>query len=196
LRIPLPFAPWINVLIAVVTLVVAVATAVAIAQRKIKPIIAAISGLGIAAVAILSLVLPVLAMDLGFALLDFLDKKGVGFYIARLVLGLLCLACMALVAVLLRGPVVDLLRLLRRRRRFASGSLTPQEWTRMLRESVPRIQAFLLKEVDERVLGITSAQYAEVLNSLTPIVNEEPASSVYWELRDKLEEAHRQSRHG
>ena len=131
-----------------------------------------------------------------FLIITYLERIGVGFYVARIVVTLLCLVCMVLAMVLLFRMVVNLIREYLRRLEFAQDSVSPMEWVQRIKQATPEHQALLLRSVDQQKLGVTIEEYLGILRSLDLSIIMEPALSVYWELRDNLEQVVKQERRG
>ena len=74
--------------------------------------------------------------------------------------------------------------------------LTPDEWRLALRTAKPEVQALNLRGVNHEQLGITPREYLELLESVEVHIRDEPALSIYWQIRGDLEQALRQERRG
>jgi hypothetical protein len=81
-------------------------------------------------------------------------------------------------------------------RLFRPGLLTAEAWQRLFETADPEMQASYLSRTDHQALGLTPEQFLDVLKAIRARITAEPALSVYWDLRDQLEQTLRQERRG
>lgn len=197
--IPLPFPPWVNaalLLIVLTTLLCLVASAALRSRRPLYiPLAILAVAIGIAMIAAW-LWIWFRALDLLGKLISYLEKIGVGFFVARCAVVLVCFACLTLVLVLLRRPCEDFARIVMSWARFFPDEFSLDEWAQKIQRSSPHRQAALLQSFDERSLKVKPEDYLRALTALEPHIEHEPASSIYWELRDRFEQVLRQGREG
>ena len=82
------------------------------------------------------------------------------------------------------------------RRPFSGGTRTLSEWRQLVKQADSEKQKKLLQRTDPQDLALTADQFLDALKDIEPMIMSEPAQSVYWERRDRFEEALKQERRG
>jgi hypothetical protein len=83
-----------------------------------------------------------------------------------------------------------------RNRFYSPRKFTKDQWLNLLRKSKPIKQQDLLTHTNYQSLGLSPAEFLEILYEVETDIKKEPALSAYWEQRDKLETALKQERQG
>ncbi len=198
--IPLPFTPWGNLIASAVLTYMVVALVTRKWQMITVPVVAGcmlvaygtIHALGYAAVIICVgvFVLFVIPYVMSF------DQLAVAAYVAKFVVVLLCLIGLAAMLMLLWTLGLEVSQRFYARWLLWARSLGPRKWVAEIQKAKPPLQAFLLRVVDQESLGITADEYLDLLCLLAVSITDDPASSVYWELRDRIEQVLKQERLG
>jgi hypothetical protein len=80
------------------------------------------------------------------------------------------------------------------RGRFMSKGVAPETWRNRVKNTDHWGQYFYLRYTSHNTLGIEAAKFLVILESLEENVTKEPAVSLYWRIRNDLEQMDRQER--
>jgi hypothetical protein len=73
-------------------------------------------------------------------------------------------------------------------RRSIGSSFSIEQWKEELRRLDPNFQASLLSRTAPENLGLKMDSFLSLLQEVQPIIEEEPALTVYWSMRNKVEQ--------
>jgi hypothetical protein len=75
-------------------------------------------------------------------------------------------------------------------------SFTPDQWRQRMRSYSAARQAELIVRTDHQSVGVTPAEFLDVLDGIVSVIEAEPALSTYWQYRAELEQVLKQERQG
>jgi hypothetical protein len=101
-----------------------------------------------------------------------------------------------IIAIVVLNGVLLLRLMAAGRRMFPPNSFSPEEWKARIRRAGRWKQRELLRRTNHQSLGLGPKDYLEVLREVRASFEQEPAASLYWNLRDQLEQAIKQERQG
>jgi hypothetical protein len=82
-----------------------------------------------------------------------------------------------------------------RLRKFPPKRFTRETWTAAIQAADPVDQEVIILRTEPRSVGLDAPGYLKLLETIEPLIKQEPAQGTYWSQRDQLQEILRQERH-